>query len=67
MLRIMIDKDKCNLCTFCVEACPTECIGLSENGIQEIIITESECIICNNCEEQCPHGAITVELKQLDE
>ena len=65
MLRIVIDREKCNLCAFCVAACPTECLELSENGGQEIIIKESECIICNNCEEQCPLDAIKIDLKKV--
>lgn len=64
MLGIVIDPEKCDLCALCVEACPTECIELSENGGQEIVVNESECILCENCEEQCPLDAITVEVKE---
>ncbi|MBL1214563.1 MAG: glycyl-radical enzyme activating protein [Ignavibacteriae bacterium] len=50
----MYNKDKCIGCGTCVEACPTNAITLTPNGI----VTDTElCNLCGKCAEVCPTEA----------
>ena len=53
LLRITIDKDKCNACGVCSRKCKAACI----NG-QEHAIDYSRCVACMDCIDTCKHGAI---------
>lgn len=56
--RPVILQEVCEVCKFCLKACPMKCIS-EENGIMKI--NKDNCIRCLCCMEACPHGAI--ELK----
>jgi Fe-S-cluster-containing hydrogenase component 2 len=53
-----IDKEKCNGCEECVEACPAEAITLVD---EKAVINADECTECSECVETCPEEAITEE------
>lgn len=55
---IMLDKNKCIGCTYCMKRCPTEAIRLV-NG--KAVINNSKCIHCGECIKVCPHDAYTPE------
>ncbi len=63
MLDIVIDKEACNGCAFCVLACPTNCLWLDYEAMKVSVTDMNECIVCRNCEEQCPLQIIEVRLE----
>jgi len=55
---IVVNKEKCNGCGTCVDACPSEAIKL-ENEVA--VINQDECTECGTCVDECPSDAITEE------
>jgi|Deesub1362A_J573_1020465.scaffolds.fasta_scaffold00005_295 ferredoxin len=55
---ILIDKEKCTLCSTCMNMCPTEAIKREDAG--KIVFSYSYCIACGLCCEACPEKAITM-------
>jgi Fe-S-cluster-containing hydrogenase component 2 len=53
-MAVTIDKEKCNACGSCVEACPVDAIELKDKAV----VNEEECIDCGTCVDECPEGAI---------
>lgn len=53
-MAVKIDKDKCDACGSCVEACPVEAIKVKDKAT----VNEDECIDCGTCVDECPNGAI---------
>lgn len=51
-----IDKEKCDGCGTCVDACPSEAITIVD---EKAVINEEECVECGTCVEECPNEAIT--------
>ena len=63
--KIVIDRDKCKGCSFCVEACPKELIVIdTELNVQGYLPAKYEdsdkCTGCALCAEVCPDVAIEV-------
>ena len=58
---VTVDKNKCNLCGNCVEACPKKILRLEG----DTIATQNtlECSLCEACVEECEPGAITIDSK----
>jgi MinD superfamily P-loop ATPase len=52
-----IDREKCDLCGLCVEACKGGAIVI-KSGVIIVIETEA-CGWCTVCEAVCPTGALT--------
>jgi len=50
-----IDRDICDLCGDCLEACPTGALSISA---RELSIDYDLCAYCGDCEDVCPKGAI---------
>ena len=48
-----LNREKCNGCGECVEACPMGSIKPEEPGVVQGI-----CIKCCGCEKKCPQGAL---------
>ncbi len=51
-----IESDDCVQCGECAEVCPSEAIGVDEQG--EFSINEDSCTRCGLCAEACPSEAI---------
>ena len=63
--RILIDKERCKGCDYCVEFCPREALKMSEElgprgySLAEVA-DETKCLGCGLCEIICPEFAIQV-------
>ena len=53
-MAVKIDKEKCDACGTCVEACPVEAIAVKEKAE----VNEEECVDCGTCIDECPNEAI---------
>jgi ferredoxin len=53
----LVDKNLCNACEECVEACPTEVISMVDG---KAWVDPEECIDCEACIEACPEEAISM-------
>ena len=65
MVEIMINEKLCKGCYYCIEECPKNVLGKSEElSPKGYLIAKVErpddCIICRNCERVCPDFAISV-------
>lgn len=52
---LIIDENKCNGCTICLRACPTQAL-IVRNGKAKLI--NDRCIDCGECIRACPEKAI---------
>jgi 2-oxoglutarate ferredoxin oxidoreductase subunit delta len=64
---IVIDKDKCKACHYCIAVCPRDIIGTSKEinrlgyNYAEVIADKAhECTGCKSCAIMCPDIAISV-------
>jgi len=60
--QFTVDQEKCTGCMRCVQTCPLQVIGLSDDkkaGFNHRY-KEWRCIACQNCFAVCPTGAITI-------
>ena len=53
-MAVKIDKDKCDACGSCAEACPVDAITVKDKAV----VNEDECIDCGTCVDECPNDAI---------
>jgi len=63
--RLLINKDRCKGCGYCVEFCPKEVLKvgnqLSSKGYALVeVANENNCLGCGLCEALCPEFAIQV-------
>ena len=63
--KIIIEKDKCKGCEYCIIYCPTKCITLSHainiRGVHYAEFSQPEkCIACGICARVCPDVCIEV-------
>jgi signal transduction histidine kinase/Fe-S-cluster-containing hydrogenase component 2 len=56
--NIEIDSQKCRLCSFCVQLCPTKAIKLEKDTIR---IIPERCILCGSCITGCPQQAMSFD------
>ena len=54
-MAVVVDKEKCNACKSCEEACPVDAIKVKEKAE----VNEEECIDCGTCVDECPEEAIS--------
>jgi len=57
---LKIDKDKCFLCSKCVNSCPMKNIIIKD----KIIATNDNCTLCYRCINNCPKKAISLISKR---
>ncbi len=56
--NVEIDSQKCRLCSYCVQLCPTKAIKLEKDTIR---IIPERCILCGSCVTGCPQRAISFD------
>lgn len=67
MARIIVNKERCQGCELCVNACPKKIIALDKDEINSKgyhpakLMDEEKCSGCTSCALTCPDIAITVE------
>ncbi len=71
---IIIEKEKCKACRYCIAVCPKGVIGLSQNinrfGVnyaESIEHKAHECNGCKACAIMCPDLAISVYRSRIPE
>ena len=64
MVSVVVDLNKCNGDSVCVDVCPVAVFELQEakgsEGKKSVVINNDACIVCRACEVQCPTQAIVV-------
>ncbi|MDA3930992.1 MAG: 4Fe-4S binding protein, partial [Prolixibacteraceae bacterium] len=61
---LIVDNEKCILCSHCVKVCPTEAIRIIES---KVVIREERCVDCGECVRACPQKAIGIDHDDLAE
>jgi 2-oxoglutarate ferredoxin oxidoreductase subunit delta len=71
---IVIEKEKCKACLYCISVCPKNLIGISKDinrfGVNYVeIIPEKthECSGCKSCAIMCPDVAISIYRNRIPE
>jgi NADH-quinone oxidoreductase subunit F len=59
LIRYTIDKDACNGCHACFDACPTDAISGERKKLH--VIDQKLCIKCDTCRQVCKFDAVPVE------
>jgi 2-oxoglutarate ferredoxin oxidoreductase subunit delta len=64
--KVVINKDRCKGCGYCVEFCPRDALKMSDElgpkgyGLAQVS-DKSKCVGCGLCEIICPEFAIKLE------
>jgi NAD-dependent dihydropyrimidine dehydrogenase PreA subunit len=56
--RVTVDKEKCQGCEECVEACTAKVFEMQEG--KSVPLNEEKCLGCESCCEVCEEKAISV-------
>ena len=56
-MTAIVEKDKCEGCGACVDACPSEAIKMVDN---KAVIDPDNCTDCGACVDACPTSAISI-------
>jgi iron only hydrogenase large subunit-like protein len=60
---VILDKDFCNGCTYCLDRCPTQAIRIVEGKAR---IINERCIDCGECLKVCPFKAKGAQVDGLE-
>ena len=55
--RVQVAGDKCNGCSFCVQACPANSLELEDKKAR-MVEADPLCMSCGDCVAICPEDAI---------
>ena len=63
--KVLIDKDRCKGCDYCVDFCPRGALKMSDEHNPKgytlaAVADQSRCLACGLCEILCPEFAIQV-------
>jgi 2-oxoglutarate ferredoxin oxidoreductase subunit delta len=63
--QVVIDKNRCKGCGYCVDFCPREVLKMSTNINPKgytlpAIVDEDKCLNCGYCEKICPEFAVKI-------
>ncbi len=64
--KVLIDKERCKGCGFCVEFCPRGAVEMSDELNPKgytlaAVADESKCLGCSLCDILCPEFAVHLE------
>ena len=60
-LPVIADGDRCSMCGFCVQVCPTNALGIVEDErMTRLQLLAARCIHCAKCEKVCHDGAMAM-------
>jgi Fe-S-cluster-containing hydrogenase component 2 len=54
-MTYIVDKENCQGCGACVDACPNEAIAMKRDAA---VVLATACVECGSCEPVCPTAAI---------
>jgi len=60
---VILDKDYCNGCTYCLDRCPTQAIRIIDGKAK---IINERCIDCGECLKVCPYKAKGAQVDGLE-
>ena len=60
MAQVVIDKEKCDGCGYCVNGCPHSVLALDADGKAEVV-EPSACEFCRDCVNNCLCGAVAID------
>lgn len=64
MSELIVKKEYCKGCGYCVDVCPKKCIAMSEtlgkSGYQFVEVDKDECIKCGSCYTVCPDNVYQI-------
>lgn len=60
MYLIQVDRDKCEGCGECAEACPASVLEMAD-GKAEVTGSLEDCLGCESCVSVCPSSAVTLQ------
>lgn len=62
-LPILQQPETCNLCSFCVQVCPTQAFRIHETADSTaLLLDDSKCVACGRCVKTCPTDALCLEI-----
>ena len=63
---LVVDPQRCTLCSACVKICPTAALDYNdtgESGLARLTFAEELCVQCGACESGCPENAIGLQAR----
>ena len=57
-MAIQVNHENCIVCGACLDACPTNCLSISEGGEARLLVDGPLCAECSACIPCCPVDAL---------